>query len=219
MKFSIKLVNDLLSLMTEIQDTFLLKKKETTSFIFDTFPNDDVTGGDYYKGLELSSARSKILEKLAELGALKLEKIVDNESKLPELRYTITLNKAVFEKLYREFSDKIDPDKTAQGGIVFYLDRDGNFWHEPKDKFCYPMGKTSERLKILSYLVDNSGYQSPEVLSEHLGGKNKQTIRTEARKIRDNIEKYLKVYGRKEVIDSKQDSGYRINPKHKVFRV
>lgn len=219
MKFSQRVTKEFLDLMTEIQDTFLLQKKDTTSFIFNTFPDDKITGGDYYKGLEQSIERIKILEKLAELGAFKLEKIKENDSKLPELRYKLNLNKILFEKLYREFGDKIDPDKTVQGGLVFYLDNDGNFWHEPKDKFCYPMGKTSERLKILSYLVDNSGYQSPEILSEHLGGKNKQTIRTVARKIRDNIEKYLKVYGRKEVIDSKQDSGYRINPKHKVFKV
>lgn len=219
MKFSSKLTNQILELMEEIQDSFLLKKTGSDTFIFNTFPDENVTNGDPAKGFILASERSKILETISDLDILKIDKVESVEDKFPETRYSIKLNKEKFEKFYKKLSSDTFKSSTPEGGMVFYLDNDGNFWHDPKDKFCYPMGKTSERLKILSYLVDNSGYQSPKVLSEYLNGKNTQTIRTEVRKIRDNIAKFLGIKGKKEVIDSKQDSGYRINPKHKVFRV
>lgn len=214
MKFSAKLTKEFIDLMEELQDTLLLKGDK---FKFNTFPDDDVIDYDFFKGLPIANRRKELLEKLAELKVVAIKKLAkDVDGKIPDFRYSVEINKQDFEKLLKDLKKE---GGSGMSGVEYYLDSDGNFWHEPKDNFCYPMGKTSERLKILTYLVDNKGFQSPELISEHLGGKNHQTIRTEVRKIRDNFKKYLKTEDPKEIIDSKKDSGYRINPKIKVFKV
>lgn len=218
MKFGKKVAKEIKDLMTEIQDAFLLEKKGVTSFIFDTFPDEDVSSGDWMTGLYIAQARSKIINKLDELGVIDAKKIEKIDSKFPSSHFTIKINRTTFDKFYNELDSDTTTDSTVQNGVKLYLDKDGNFWHEPKEKFCYPMGAKSERLKILSYLVDNKGFQSPEVISEYLGGKKHQTIRTEIKKIKDHIKKSLNIDGN-ELIESKKDSGYRINPIYKIFKV
>lgn len=79
------------------------------------------------------------------------------------------------------------------------------------------MGAKSERLKILAYLVDNLGYQDTASIANLLGSKETQGVRTEIGKMRTNITKFLQIEGG-EIIESKKDSGYRINPKYKVVK-
>lgn len=218
MKFGKKVAKEMFDLMTEIQDAFLMEKKGVISFTFDAFPDEDISGGDWVTGLYIAGVRSKMINKLDELGVISAKKIEKTDSKFPSSRFTIKINKTTFDKIYKELNSDTSVDPMIQGGVKLYLDKDGNFWHEPKERFCYPMGAKSERLKILSYLVDNKGFQSPESISEYIGGKKYQTIRTEIKKIRDNIKEFLDIEG-KEVIEGKKDSGYRITSTYKIFKV
>ena len=78
------------------------------------------------------------------------------------------------------------------------------------------MGEKSNRHKIIRFLVMNRGYQLTEFISTELDIESQKTIRTEIGKMRDNIKKYLKIDG-KEFLQSKKESGYRINPKYKII--
>lgn len=99
--------------------------------------------------------------------------------------------------------------------IILYLEADGNFWHGDKKKFCYPMGAGSRRFLTLKYLREHEGYQAPSDIASILGSKSTQGVRTEIKKIRNNIKKYLGIEG-DQVIESKKDSGYRINPDYHI---
>lgn len=100
-------------------------------------------------------------------------------------------------------------------GLILYLDNYGNLWHGDKEKNCYPMDAKSGRFFIFKYLVDNKGFQETAAISSALGGKNTQNVRTEIGKIRSNISKYLGIDG-KDLIEVKDGSGYRINPKYQI---
>lgn len=99
--------------------------------------------------------------------------------------------------------------------LLLYLAKEGNLYREPRERYCYPMSANSDRFRIVLYLAQNSGFRETSDISLALEGKDKQLIRTEIRKIRENIKKYLKLNGKK-VIESKRDSGYRIHPNCKI---
>lgn len=111
------------------------------------------------------------------------------------------------------FSAKEPKDASSSTSSILYYDNYGNFWHGDKSKFCYPIGSTSSRFLILKYLFENKGFQTTADISAVVGGKDKQSIRTEIRKIKANIQKYL---GLDDILLSKKESGYGINPKYKV---
>lgn len=98
---------------------------------------------------------------------------------------------------------------------ILYLNNNGDLWREPKIKYCYPMGETSDRHKIVRYLATNRGYQQTSQISSALEGKDEQLIRKEIGKIRGNINKFLKLNG-KDVIDNKKESGYRIGLNYRI---
>jgi len=106
-------------------------------------------------------------------------------------------------------------DESKKDSSILYLDEDGNFWHGNKEKLCYAMGAKSDRLSILKYLTENDGFQNVDDMATALGGKNKQNLRTEIGKIRQKVTHFLKING-DDLIESKKDSGYRINPKYKI---
>ncbi len=97
---------------------------------------------------------------------------------------------------------------------ILYLDKNGDLWHGDKSKLCYHIGEDSERLKILTYLVDNVGLQRTEDISEYLGGKDLKNVRSEIGKIKKNIDHFLKV----DIIESKSSSGYGIKSPYKVIK-
>ena len=121
--------------------------------------------------------------------------------------FFVKVNPAKFEELY----ESLDTASSAnQDKMRLFIDSEGNFWREPKDKFLYPMGKGGLRLKILKYLVDNVGLQDTGTIAESLNVTEKR-IQNEIGKIRDNMSKYLKIDG-KTIIEGKKDSGYGIRP-------
>lgn len=211
MKFSPKLKKEMLDLMLEIQDEFLLEKKGTTWFTFDTFPDDEVIDYDYYKGLGLANRRKIVLEKLAEMEVLEL-KPFSQKDKAPENRYSVKLKQDKFSKLLSDLKADTSSIGDEKGTVVLYLDQDGNFWMTPKDRLCYTLKRN--RLKILTYLVDNRGYQQTREIAEYLGSNNLQNVRSEIGKIRKNIKAFLQLDN---VIES--NIGYRINPQYKVMKI
>lgn len=118
----------------------------------------------------------------------------------------------------RELSgDETQKENTHQNMTALYLDNDGNLWHTDKDKFCYSMRAKSKRFQTLKYLIENNGYQTSESMVSQLERDNAKTLRSEIGKIRNEITKCLGIDGN-EVIQSKEHSGYRINPKYKIIQ-
>ncbi len=108
------------------------------------------------------------------------------------------------------------------GGSILYLEKSGDLWHgDINNRHCYPMKAKSGRFLIFKYLVDNKGYQDTSTIVDFLKQecnkqKTSQNVRTEITKIRENISDFLDLDGI-EFIQSKKDSGYRINPKYKIL--
>ena len=99
---------------------------------------------------------------------------------------------------------------------VLYLNDIGDLWREPKERFCYPIGETSSRHKIVRFLATHNGYQQTSDIAADLEGKDEQLVRKEIGKIRGNIEKLLKLKG-EDVIEMRKGSGYRIGPAYKII--
>jgi len=98
---------------------------------------------------------------------------------------------------------------------VFCLNQNGELYQEPKNKRCYSMDAKSNRHKIIDFLAKNRGYQSTGLIARELLIESEKTIRTEIGKIKNNIEKHFK--GKKDFLQGKKESCYRINPKYKVI--
>jgi len=123
-------------------------------------------------------------------------------------------------KRLREIDKKINEileatNKKVAKKTILYLSENGDLYREPKDKYCYQMGADSKRLKLVKFLCKNKEYQQTDLITDAADYANNQTTSTEIAKIRDHIWKYLKIFG-KDLIESKKDSGYRINPKYKI---
>lgn len=110
---------------------------------------------------------------------------------------------------------KTTANKKGGGLVIIYLDGTGDLWREPKERFCYPIGETSDRHKIVRYLAAHHGYQQTSDIAIALEGKDEQLVRKEIGKIRGNIKKFLKLNG-KDVIEMRKGSGYGIGPSYKI---
>jgi hypothetical protein len=200
MDFGAGLKKNLVSLMGQIQDVFLLEKRGTEWFEFSKFQYE------------------KELDKLVEVGVLELKPYPKISGTYPndtsENMCLLKINEENFSKLYRELiGGDISPN--SHSSMVLFIDNDGYFWREPKDKLCYAMEADSDRFKTLKYLIGNKGYQTTKLISDFLGGKDEKLIRNEINKIRKNI---YHILGAEDLIQSKKDSGYRINPMYKIIK-
>ena len=99
---------------------------------------------------------------------------------------------------------------------TLYLSSVGDLWREPKERFCYPIGETSSRHKIVRFLATHNGYQKTSDIALDLEGKDEQLVRKEIGKIRGNIGKFLKLKG-DDVIEMRKGSGYRIGLAYKII--
>jgi len=101
--------------------------------------------------------------------------------------------------------------KTFTGEL--YLNSIGDLWREPKDKYCYSMMEAKERLALVKFLAEHQGerYIKTQIIASALS-KDAQYVRSEAGKINIASQRNLKL----KLIDSKQGSGYRINPALKI---
>ena len=221
MEFDKELSKEILELSKDIKRESLLSTGNKTYFKFSIFPDDmtiENTTDSQRVGARVNKKR-KILFKLADMGVLEVKKDEEEFMDGYDSSFLVKLNHKNFEELYENLSDKTQStSEKNENKIHIFYDDVGNFWLEPKKVLCYSMGAKSDRYKILRYLVDNKGYQDTTSISGFLGTKSDQSVRTEIGKIKMNITKYLKIDG-EEIIESKKDSGYRINPAFKIVKV
>ena len=112
------------------------------------------------------------------------------------------------------------------GFITLFLNKaTGDLWKEPKNKYCYPMMEKKERRKLLEYFIKKHGKSNQEfTATENIEidlERDTKSIRTEIGKINAKSLELLKIGSRTKgkkpiikngLIESKQGSGYRLNP-------
>lgn len=122
--------------------------------------------------------------------------------------------------LLKELSLLPEPDetkeiKTKPVEIVLFLDQSGDLWKQPKEKFCYRMISAKGRLEILKFLIRykvKDNYIETRKIADKLG-REATYIRSELGKMKKSAKSNLKI----NLIDSKQGSGYRLNPNIKIL--
>ena len=143
---------------------------------------------------------------------IKFSRTLDNDLfrlKIPDYKlYAEKVNSHLLKELSKETSKKTEQ-------ILLYLDKNGNLWKEPKERYCYQMMEAKNRLNIIKILVKyqtkTSNYFPTEELAKAIG-KNTEYVRSEKGKINRIAKNKLKL----KLIDKKQGSGYRINPDIKI---
>lgn len=115
--------------------------------------------------------------------------------------------------------------KNSSGGTknkdasVIYLDKNGDLYREPKKTFCYPMSGKGIPLKILKHFAENPNIdfeENTETIATRLGMDTEQ-LRKEIGKLRRNVENSLKLGKGFGLIESRQNSGYRLNPNLEII--
>ena len=106
--------------------------------------------------------------------------------------------------------------KAKDEPVELILDNDGGLYREPKKTYCYPLHESKEPLKILLFLLKNPNhrYESTQVIAFELK-KDPQYLRTEIGKINRTAANRLGL-GKEKLIQAKQNSGYRLNPKIQI---
>ena len=101
--------------------------------------------------------------------------------------------------------------------IMLYLEKNGDLYQEPKDKYCYSMGETDGRHKLIRLLNQYKGHYIPtETITEELKYQNTESTRNSVGQINKQIKKKMKAI-KNSVVQGKPKSGYRINPKYEIF--
>lgn len=208
---------EVFEMLSALKRAEALRLKNQPHFLYSVFPEESVVVdlATSQQAQVIADERRKVLFKLMDFGILEArhdEEAIEQE----EYTYFVKLNQRKFDEFYEDLKLKLTKgQRKSDTKTHLFVDDNGNFWADPKDQLCYPMGADSQRLKILLYLVDNNGFQSTDAIASHLGEKDKQGVRTEIGKMKTNIKKFLRL---DDVIESKKDSGYRIKSSYKVIR-
>lgn len=102
--------------------------------------------------------------------------------------------------------------------VVLHLNKNGDLFKEPREKFCYEMMGAKVPLKILRYFIDNPNTeyeQSTEDIASSIGMKAEQ-LRKDIGEMRRTIKNRLKLP--LELFEGRQGSGYRLNPKVEIIQ-
>ena len=190
--------------------------------------------GSWVKGLEETGIDLETFEMLrAEMRIIRDEKYESGSPISPELIKPSSLSDAkdieVIEDIeefkrddYVFYLDSIHlyilkeattKEKTGKKNlkiITLCLNKSGELY---RDKYCYGMDEKSDRCKIVRFLADGE-YKETKIIADELDGKNKNTLRIEMGKIKNNVETKLKC---KNFFQGKKGSGYKINPKYKII--
>ena len=158
----------------------------------------------------------RIFGHLVDIGILKQAIFIDGEDAVYEEEYDYDVNRILFNPDFRNKAKEFLKKESKAGNSILYLDGVGNFWHGDKNDYLYSMVENSKRFLILKYLVEHKGFQQTKEIASNLEISNTQSVRVEISKIKSNIKKYLEIDG-DEIIESKKDSGYRINPQFKII--
>ena len=97
---------------------------------------------------------------------------------------------------------------------TIYLDNDGDLYKKNKAKYCYSMHTAKIRLEIIKYLMDHADYSNAEDIREYTTSTSIKAVREAIRSINSNVSRHLKI---NQFIESRQGSGYRINPKYEII--
>ncbi len=95
-----------------------------------------------------------------------------------------------------------------------YLNNDGDLYKIPQKKYCYSMQTAKIRLEIIKYLMNNADYSNVEDIREYTTSTSIKAVREAIRSINSNVSRHLKI---NQFIESRQGSGYRVNPKYKIM--
>jgi len=77
----------------------------------------------------------------------------------------------------------------------------------------------SSRLDFIRLLTDHVGYTATEELMKSLGFKTEKALSGAKKTVNDILQNKLQLPHGKELIDSKRNSGYRINPMYNIVRI
>lgn len=121
--------------------------------------------------------------------------------------YCIKINEPTFKATFINRKDK---------KIILFLDKDANLYREPKNKYCYSLFEQKKPLKIIIFLTEKQGkdYILTPDIAFATETTNSQYVRAEIGKMNKAVSSRLKL--KFKLIESKQNSGYRLNPKVKI---
>jgi len=158
----------------------------------------------------------KVLENLQEREVIVRSSFLNGDEAQYEEEPDYDVFNVVVNSSFRErAADLLSELGSANGsGNILYLEKNGDLWHGNRAKFCYSMESDSERLKIMTFLADNKGLQRTADIAEYTG-KSSETLRKEIGKIKAKIRNFLKI---DDLIESRKNEGYGINPKYNVVR-
>lgn len=114
---------------------------------------------------------------------------------------------------YIEYLSSNQPKTKSTSGILLYLEKNGDFWHGDREKFCYKMGRETIPYKIMKFLAENNNLQKTGVIASILGDKKKRTVMNDIGEMKSKIKDRLQL---DDVISNERPLGYRINPKYKI---
>ncbi len=100
--------------------------------------------------------------------------------------------------------------------VILHLNKDGDLYKDPREKFTHEMKGSGIPLKILRYFIDNPNTdyeETTETMALNIGMKAEQ-LRKEIGKMRSKIKSNLKLSS--PLIEARQNSGYRLNPKVEI---
>lgn len=103
--------------------------------------------------------------------------------------------------------------KPVLNQTILHLSAEADLYREPKDKYCYPMGKEQSRHQIVKYLI-GKGYQATTDIRMATSAKSDSSVRSAIMKINAKAKQDLEI---EKLIEGRRTDGYRINTKYRIF--
>ncbi|MDE2188687.1 MAG: hypothetical protein KGJ35_03090, partial [Patescibacteria group bacterium] len=104
--------------------------------------------------------------------------------------------------------------KPVLNQTILHLSAEADLYREPKNKYCYPMGKEQSRHQIVKYLI-GKGYQATPDIRMATSAKSDSSVRSAIMKINAKAKHDLEI--EKKLIEGRRTGGYRINPEYRIF--
>jgi len=101
--------------------------------------------------------------------------------------------------------------------LILRLNKNGDLYRDPKEKFCYEMAGKGVPLKILKYFAENPNreYENDTGALARGINTNKDQLRKDINKMVPIIKTRLKM--NEKIIEGRKNSGYRLNPKIEII--
>src|SRR3989344_7327484 len=96
---------------------------------------------------------------------------------------------------------------------ILHLSAEADLYRDPKNKYCYPMGKEDLRHRIVKYLIGKTYQPTPDIRMATNAGSD-YSVRSAIMKINAKAKNDLKIT---RLIEGRRTDGYRINPKYRIF--